>query len=426
VTLRQVKIQEELPWPLGGDTVDYNLDGNVIGEWQVLTSPTYNWWGRSYIYLQGQLLARYGCSTTFFFHQDHLGSTRLVSAMDASIFASLDYLPFGEATSSSNSGCVPSHEFTGDERDPETSLDAPSASRMGLRDHTQFRQYTSQLARWISPDPAGLLVADPSNPQSWNRYAYVLNNPMNFIDPSGLGPQDCNNGVPVSPDGLNSCGDPCSMPSAACDGGGGGGIGPFGGGGGGGGGSGNPPQSGGGTNPPVPPPNNPGTTFPGAPTGMNVCISIPGAQICANTPYPSWFVNLVKNLSAAGLLTRVFLQGLGRNFVDEFKAGGCVNTFFNASFNALNPFSPSASTLGDPAAAIYSASRFNALLKYAASRPNYLGGQGLLYPLKSSVFRSILSDATTSSGAGFAISADASLLQGLIVEGYQLATGACR
>jgi RHS repeat-associated protein len=221
VTLRQVKIQEELPWPLGGDTVDYNLDGNVIGEWQVLTSPTYNWWGRSYIYLQGQLLARYGCSTTFFFHQDHLGSTRLVSAMDASIFASLDYLPFGEATSSSNSGCVPSHEFTGDERDPETSFDAPSASRMGLRDHTQFRQYTSQLARWISPDPAGLLVADPSDPQSWNRYAYVLNNPMDGVDPLGLFepcPKDSGTNDPTFPGGPTTCGSPGG------GGGGGGGL----------------------------------------------------------------------------------------------------------------------------------------------------------------------------------------------------------
>jgi RHS repeat-associated protein len=59
--------------------------------------------------------------------------------------------------------------------DSETSLD-----------HTWFRQYSSQFARWTSPDPAGLAAVDPSNPQSWNRYAYVGNNPMNSIDPSGL------------------------------------------------------------------------------------------------------------------------------------------------------------------------------------------------------------------------------------------------
>jgi RHS repeat-associated protein len=40
--------------------------------------------------------------------------------------------------------------------------------------------------RWIQPDPAGLSAVDPSNPQTWNRYASVGNNPLSFVDPSGL------------------------------------------------------------------------------------------------------------------------------------------------------------------------------------------------------------------------------------------------
>ena len=36
------------------------------------------------------------------------------------------------------------------------------------------------------PDPAGLGAVDPTNPQSWNRYAYVLNNPLSSVDPTGL------------------------------------------------------------------------------------------------------------------------------------------------------------------------------------------------------------------------------------------------
>jgi hypothetical protein len=76
-------------------------------------------------------------------------------------------------------------------------------------------EYKNSTTYFVHGDNLGStrLVTDPSNPQSWNRYAYVLNNPMNFIDPSGLGPQDCNNGVPVSPDGLNSC-DPCAGSTA--------------------------------------------------------------------------------------------------------------------------------------------------------------------------------------------------------------------
>jgi len=39
--------------------------------------------------------------------------------------------------------------------------------------------------RWLSPDPAGLGAVDPANPQTWNRYAYVGNNPLSLIDPLG-------------------------------------------------------------------------------------------------------------------------------------------------------------------------------------------------------------------------------------------------
>ncbi len=41
----------------------------------------------------------------------------------------------------------------------------------------------------MHPDPAGLAAVDPTNPQSWNLYAYVKNNPLNLVDPLGLG--DC-------------------------------------------------------------------------------------------------------------------------------------------------------------------------------------------------------------------------------------------
>jgi len=50
-------------------------------------------------------------------------------------------------------------------------------------DVTLFRLYAPIQGRWISPDPVG---GDITNPQSLNRYAYVLNNPTTLIDPLGL------------------------------------------------------------------------------------------------------------------------------------------------------------------------------------------------------------------------------------------------
>jgi RHS repeat-associated protein len=54
------------------------------------------------------------------------------------------------------------------------------------------RLMQQEAGRWVSPDPAGLGAVDFSNPQSWNRYSYALNNPLNFMDPSGLCTEEVN------------------------------------------------------------------------------------------------------------------------------------------------------------------------------------------------------------------------------------------
>jgi RHS repeat-associated protein len=158
-----------------------------------------------YMYLGGSFVAEYKNSTTYFPVSDHLGSSRILTGMNQSVVQILDYYPFGQLNSS-DSGYT-THKFTGDERDAETGLD-----------HTDFRQYASPQGRWISPDPAGLAAVDPTNPQSWNRYAYVLGDPLSLVDPLGL---DC---YPVTfPDG--SLGFRCDVPEPGGDGPGVGGIG---------------------------------------------------------------------------------------------------------------------------------------------------------------------------------------------------------
>jgi RHS repeat-associated protein len=65
--------------------------------------------------------------------------------------------------------------FTGKERDAESGLDYFGARYLG-----------SSMGRWTSPDPGWFLAVDLGNPQSWNQYAYVINNPLTYIDPNGL------------------------------------------------------------------------------------------------------------------------------------------------------------------------------------------------------------------------------------------------
>lgn len=74
--------------------------------------------------------------------------------------------------------CGPAQkEFTGKERDSETGLD-----------YSLYRYSSAAQGRWTSPDP---LPGWPSDPQSWNRYAYVRNNPLKYLDPLGLSYEVC-------------------------------------------------------------------------------------------------------------------------------------------------------------------------------------------------------------------------------------------
>ncbi len=84
-----------------------------------------------------------------------------------------------------------------------------------------YRKYSPVQGRWLTPDPAGLGAVNPGDPQTWNRYAYVRNSPLNRIDPQGLDDGGCD---PDDPD----CGggpDPCD--DGGCGGSGGGGGGPI-------------------------------------------------------------------------------------------------------------------------------------------------------------------------------------------------------
>ncbi|MFQ5684735.1 MAG: RHS repeat domain-containing protein [Candidatus Binatia bacterium] len=80
------------------------------------------------------------------------------------------HYPFGESWYSVSN--TTKWQFTSYERDAESGLD-----------YAIFRYHSSRLGRFLTPDP---LAGTIFNPQSLNRYSYVINNPTNLIDPLGL------------------------------------------------------------------------------------------------------------------------------------------------------------------------------------------------------------------------------------------------
>jgi RHS repeat-associated protein len=127
-----------------------------------------------YIFFAGKRTARKKSTGEInYYFADHLGSSRVVTSAAGAILDDSDFYPFGKevpflASSDNN------YLFTGKERDTESGLDNFGA-----------RFDSSSLGRFLSPDPL-MASARISNPQTWNRYSYVLNNPLRFVDPDGL------------------------------------------------------------------------------------------------------------------------------------------------------------------------------------------------------------------------------------------------
>ena len=143
----------------------------------------------TYVYdAAGEIAAEYSstastpnCSTCFVV-QDTLGSTRLMfDATTGNPVALHDYLPFGEELVNVRPSLLysgndnPRQKFTGKERDSETNLDYFGA-----------RYFSGAQGRFTSPDPKLFTARHLANPQKWNKYAYVRNNPLILIDPDGL------------------------------------------------------------------------------------------------------------------------------------------------------------------------------------------------------------------------------------------------
>ena len=151
-------------------------------------------WNRGEVYAGGRHLGTYSGGTggtTYFTFSDWLGTERARSTSTGVAYETCTSLPFGgERDVLFSSGNT--YKFTAKERDSESGLDDFGA-----------RYFSSQYGRFMSPDPdsAG---ADDKNPQTWNGYSYVINNPVRYIDPQGL--DHCDDADGSDPDSCTSNG----------------------------------------------------------------------------------------------------------------------------------------------------------------------------------------------------------------------------
>jgi RHS repeat-associated protein len=106
-----------------------------------------------------------------YYHVDAIGSVRAVTDSSGTVVERHDYLPFGEEW---NEIGGQTRRFTAKERDSETGLDYFGA-----------RYYASTRGRFTTIDPVQTWGENLVDPQRWNRYAYVRNNPLRYVDPDG-------------------------------------------------------------------------------------------------------------------------------------------------------------------------------------------------------------------------------------------------
>ena len=154
----------------GTSTVSIFSGSSVIAEYDNGAAPGSP--SREYVYNgagdTAGLLAMFSGGATTYYHQDHL-SVRLTTDANGNVLSQQGSFPFGEQWY--QSGSTNKTVFTSYNRDAESGLD-----------YAMARYYNSRTGAFSSADP---LAGSPDDPQSWNRYPYGRNDPIDITDPSG-------------------------------------------------------------------------------------------------------------------------------------------------------------------------------------------------------------------------------------------------
>lgn len=131
---------------------------------------------RFMIYAGGRAVAQAtsvagGTPAFSYLHEDALGSVQTITSANGTVQQTRDYGPFGALRGATPPSTNVSYGYTGHEEDAD----------LGLV-NMQGRIYDQAIGQFMQADP---IIAEPAS-QGLNRYAYVNNSPMNFVDPSGF------------------------------------------------------------------------------------------------------------------------------------------------------------------------------------------------------------------------------------------------
>ena len=155
-----------------GGTTFYYLRSSMLGGQIVAEIAANGDWARGFVYLGGELLAVQQAGV-YWVHQDPVVKSKRLTNSSGTVVSSVELDPWGgETNRSSNEGFQPK-KFGSYFRDGIGSDDA------------MHRRYNRWWTRFEQADPYDGSY-DLKDPQSFNRFAYVKNDPVNFVDPSGL------------------------------------------------------------------------------------------------------------------------------------------------------------------------------------------------------------------------------------------------
>jgi RHS repeat-associated protein len=320
-----------------------------------------------YTYSSGPVLSAY-------WHTDWEGSVRFASTSTRTMWSDSAFAPFGEQYAAAGANWA---SYAGTIQDIV----------FGTYDAT-FRHYDPTSGRWLSPDPAGLGAVDLTNPQSLNRYAYVINNPLSFADPFGLFT------IAVGTDSAGFPGELDCDPDASAAwfcftqwlpvlsggsaGGGGGGF------------TEQHPVISSSNQPPLDPCAVGGVPVP---CPLSPPLALP-PWIVLVPVYGQGPASQNAIWVALGGVSGV-IAGLASTTYNSFaNSNGCDRLLLSTFARDLSPVpveaNPSPAEAIAPGGRYLSIYTFNSALAYAATQPNAIGGSGLLYPFKSSVFRGLV------------------------------------